>query len=802
MLFRSISGTHNTVTNEWRFTTEPAAAVAGTTVALLWEPTDTEVIRAEPEPAVAWNRSFGGGTPPVLKHNYTEFEQWVVPLGYQVDLIGNSGFQVQDDVAPGNGVYVNMSGAQEFGRLVSRASFEWVAGATYRVTAELAGNHRVAETSVLEFRFAGGSVTASSEPSDAFANFVGTVVAASPAASPLEIEMIQGVMGSGTLLRRITLTRVDVPTTVLDDNFNGFAIEAGQQVTVLCANAAQVRAEDEAGETLLEFVDDVPWRRDIVIGGELVDVGVYTDAELDCVVESVSDEATVRDQNGVEYRLYSVDSEANPPRVVQSEIPVQEGRRPGRLAVGYKGTLRSLSTVNPTFWETGVVGETEINDERGPILTRAMGGLFTNHDVQLYHVGLVNGVLVADPLSFNGPHHRDGLVLWLPFNEHPEDGLRTADRSSFAQDPAVVALLPTARVWDTVRGWVLRLPEQFHATTSAYRQLDNDGTLSVWLSISRVPTATQEVIRVGNVRCGVTGDSGTSYFGLLDSNGAMTATRFAVTPNAFFFAAVSLTGTLITLSSEYGSASATVSAGFSNSVQVFGGPCPVTLSDLRVWARAKTSDELGRVRDYQPKPTACLYSLPLVESVNHQDRRTFKVLDSGVVILSTPPAVVRNETLSRVRRYDGGGRYLGSARFNEVGLGGGSILPAVWKLGSREVYSLSATGTTVSSGTHGLVGRVGVALPAPSVDRLPAFNSAQDQIWIQGEPTVVRNGAGDVVETARPVYKVSVEAVGTTGSLVASQAIRPGYEDHPTGAVTEVCTSNRRLTVEIGRAHV
>ena len=820
-----ISGTHNLVTNTWRFITVPSTAVPGTVVALVWEPVDTELIRGEPAAdEAAWSASYAGGQVPVLSHDYRDFANWEVPAGYQVDLIGNSGFQVLDDVFSGQGVYANLSGVTEFGKLVSRSAFTWTKDSTYTFTVKLAGNHRLPVDSVLEIRFAGTTTAITRAMGDAFSPAtVVSHIASADSTGTLEMELVSGVPGSGTLYSSGTLTGPR-GVVLLSDDLNRSLVQT-LSATVDKANAGQLRAEDEEGDVFVESTDDVPWRRDLTLGGELVDVEVYSPVGDDLVRTDVLQEVSVRDQGGTEFRIYSVDSVAQPPRMVQVPVPVAEGYAPGQLAIGYRGTLRSLSANDfpASFWETGVVDERALGSDVAVKLTRSLGGLFVDNDVRLYHVGLVNGVLVADAPSFNGPHHRDGLVLWLPFNEHPEDGLQVRDHSQFLTNPSVTGLVQSARVWDADRGWSLALPPTFSAQMTAQIPLGDVLTATAWIKLAAVPSGVQKVFCVGNLRCGITSVSGTAYFGVIDSDGQL-ATRLSAPVGEFFFAGVKQSGTQVTVIVGSSSTTTTRTLPLSDAILISGGACQVTINDLRVWQKAKSSAELALVTDYAPKTTACLYPLPLVESVNHQDKHAFVVLPSGFVVLGTPPSVQRNTSQVRVRRYDGSGRYVGDPRFDEVGLGGGPALPSPWLLGGREQFLLSAAGTTVVAGTHGssgtsvafgnVVSRSALPDTTGGVEcsigdtswAAPAFNTAVERIWVEGNQVSVDVDVGWPTpegvtrpQTAASVYAVTVDATESggvvTGTLRAERILRADYNDQPTGSLTAVATGTNRLSV-------
>lgn len=87
---------------------------------------------------IIFQDNFNGENGGVGKTNYAGFANWTVDNG-SVDLIGNGFF----DFLPGNGLYVDMDGSTgNAGRMLSSSPINVVAGSTYTLSYQLAGNRR------------------------------------------------------------------------------------------------------------------------------------------------------------------------------------------------------------------------------------------------------------------------------------------------------------------------------------------------------------------------------------------------------------------------------------------------------------------------------------------------------------------------------------------------------------------------------------------------------------------------------------------------------------------------------------
>ncbi|MBV5346286.1 MAG: hypothetical protein JZU63_12620, partial [Rhodoferax sp.] len=132
---------------------------------------------------------------------------------------------------------------------------------------------------------------------------------------------------------------------------------------------------------------------------------------------------------------------------------------PGQMAIAFTGTFLSLDSLDPR--QKDALPRRTLDQVTLDGLTLKNRGVAHSVDDldwamepgwRLYHFGLVQGVLVADPNKFYGPHHREGLVAWYPFNEHPRDGLTIVDHSGVSDSINQPLLNPDGRLFDSRRG--------------------------------------------------------------------------------------------------------------------------------------------------------------------------------------------------------------------------------------------------------------------------------------------------------------------------------------------------------------
>lgn len=467
------------------------------------------------------------------------------------------------------------------------------------------------------------------------------------------------------------------------------------------------RPEDEAGiegGTNYDTTDSVPWRRDLIGNGELVEI-VSHDIPIveDVDTVSVSTNVAVKDHTGVDYTVYGLNSKALPVRFAAEENPVDRNYRPGQAAIAYKGDFVPLQDV--------VIKRTDI-----------IPGFFTDietygtNSLRMYHAGLVQGVLVADPVSFFGKHHRDGLKLWLPMNEHPEEGAVLIDRSVSGVDPVLSGFNLSgsfaSRTWDEFVGWNLYVKES-SVYGGGIRQVGPDYAVSLWVNPDGPNGSVQQTLfNQGPLAIYLNGTDNRADITYVNKDGSRNQVgSLVVTPGTFAQVAVTVAGDAI----RYGLADRSTSLDLytgtlPGNYQPFNGThtdffinCPdrgVKFHDLRVWNSAKTELELDKVRDYSPVPTICTYWPTNIDIAGSRDRYGMRVLDNGFITLDAMPPAVRVNRLARVTRYLDDGRYQGEGRFNEVGLGAGPMLPATWHLG-QQFYEMACTGTVVVATTIG-----------------------------------------------------------------------------------------------------
>lgn len=764
----------------------------------------------------------------------------------------------------------------------------------------------------------------------------------------------------------------------------------------------QSRPEDEPGVSgAYEIFDEVPWRRDLVGNGELVEIINRTPPVVDDVlVMSVSDKVAVKDQTGADYTVYGINSTVSPIRMAAEANPTDAHYTPGQIPIAYRGDYIDLLGV--VVKRTDTIG----------FFTEAEA--YGTNSFKLYHAGLVHGVFVADPVSFNGPHHRNGLVGWMPMNEHPDDEITVHEVAlNLPVEVSITGVSQSDRVWSDERGWYLDLPSDGTVKATVERSLSDEFSLSFWIKPggnfsdtrvvsydplfidsalygtalkfnARTDSGTEALVATGTIAIGefnyvtvsknargyscgigklaealtmlgtntseayaqfneaensaiilrapssVGSGSGSVISGQpldimfsLDYSGSMAAERAAlIAALGTFDAALTAAGFstrygfvsfgepvatpvmvqdltsfapfLAVLSAyapgaggtEYGSVSVSTASGaswtpgsvrlvilftdedddsgptgaFPNAGEVaqastdltnvgamffysaqlaalgtFGPTDPyvyqnlanghggsaydlasflldpaemlddiaslavdaaamassIGFHDIRIWNRAKTEIELNKVRDYQPKETICTYWPTNIEVAGSRDHYGLRVLDNGFIKPDVMPPSIRINQLARVIRYDDKGRYSGENRFNEVGLGGGTPLPATWQLG-QQFYEMNSNGTVVVSTSLGgtpfnplwqlagndayinlpysgstATGIPGVSTPYSAGGTWPPpmdFNNpAREFIWLKGDDN--------------KVYEVNLLSTTTSAEMIGSLVVRERTDD-------------------------
>jgi hypothetical protein len=574
----------------------------------------------------------------------------------------------------------------------------------------------------------------------------------------------------------------------------------------------QARPEDQENGNLDEVADDFPWRRDLTLGGEVVDVTVYDPIAPDALTEPAENVMSIPGHDGAEYSVFAISSAATPiQRLVTAVRSIGADYKHGMMATAYKGTLKNLPAVSD------VPGLTEL--ER-----------FFEPGAKLYTVGSVQGVLVADPNKFYSTAHRDGLVGWFPFNEHPDDDLTVKDRSAIAGDLQPISAFPNRRLWDDMRGWYLSpFTGAVHYST-ADRLISSQFALSFWFFAGGT---SGNVFKFGLLR--IDYDSATEelkfyydeqFIGSVFPTFGDTATlpvafvTVSVAPEEIILGLGDLDTDIVRwhFPGTY--------AEMPNTDLAITGQ-QVGWSDLRIWNVLKTEDELNTVRNYEPVDTQTAYQVGTLKNVNTHDRYGLRVLECGLVAVAPLPAWYTEPRVSFVTRYDSLGRYGGESRFKEVGLGGGPPLPDSFKLGVQ-FQSMTADADAVVSTASGVMPGenkqwldanvppnylkiihtgsdayevwVSSGTSSPWPNPMVQTNTGQDAIWVLGddgymyEVALVSSGTGaalvaDLIARQRTDSELQISSFGTEDWNLLR------YSEQPTGAQTIIASGGTILTV-------
>jgi hypothetical protein len=581
--------------------------------------------------------------------------------------------------------------------------------------------------------------------------------------------------------------------------------------------AYEARPEDQDdGTHTYEVADDFPWRRDLALGGEVVDLAIYNPITPDVSVADVDPVMAVPGHDGADYDVFGINSPSGHLRLVTSPRSIGSDYRQGMSAVAYSGALKDLASV------TSTPGQTELERLFEP-------------GAKLYMVGNVQGVLVADPNKFYSGAHRTALIGWFPFNEHLDADLAPLDHSVCAANFTPVSLDAASRLWDTNRGWFLNANLGATLTSRKLRFIGVEFSLSFWIKPG-ASTNTGDLLTYGPLRIQWNGATTTLTF----FNGATTIGSLAIGVG-FKFVSLTINATSAVIGA--GDLSTAISAstyagsytGFSeldDVLTIFG--LGVGLSDLRMWSSIKTTDQLNTIRYYNPTDTQVGYQVGSFLSLNRRDRYALKVLACGLVEAGPLPAWYTVPRLGAAVRYNSLGLYEGESRFKEVGLGGGQIPPSHYPLG-QQFYELTATGQLVvgnqtgvepgytsawgsyvwsylkviqtASESYDLYANTGTLTPWPNP--MEATNATNDAVWVKGDDGFM--------------YQVSLESQGTGARLVAELVARDrtqdelkissfgpnywgtnalGISEQPTGPQTILAQRKSRLHVSVNGTEV
>jgi hypothetical protein len=375
---------------------------------------------------------------------------------------------------------------------------------------------------------------------------------------------------------------------------------------------------------------------------------------------------------------------------------------------------------------------------------------------------------------------RDGLVGWMPLNEHPDAGDVALDVSTSSTDQTVYGFTLTGsfadRLWSDERGWHLFVPRNGTVATEDHRDVDDAYTLSFWFKPEDTvsDTGTLPVLVHGPVKFDLPDDQNALVLSVQNSTGThYEVAHLPVFSGTFSNVVVSLTGPYVAhgVASLTGSlALSTTNMGrdfdvFSNIGDSFyishGSNRDFSVQDVRMWNVVKTQDEVNRLHECDKTPTVATYWPTSIRVVGSGDMYGLKATPAGFVYTDKMPPGVRFNRMVRVQRYDSMGRYTGEPRYQEVGLGGGTLVQDAlpYTLGMA-INTLPATGTMVVSTMHGQMPGFNSlwqsnsgTVPPPMV----STNPCQDRVWIKGdtgtlyEVTLVSSGTASASMTGTTV---------------------------------------------------
>jgi hypothetical protein len=579
--------------------------------------------------------------------------------------------------------------------------------------------------------------------------------------------------------------------------------------------AYQVRPEDFLNKPnyTKEFADEYPWRRDVVMSGELVDFDSYQPAQADLVTLRLGQTAAVKDQTGSDYDVQVIVPGPYPPRFVNDLRSIDPANTyiPAQPAIAFTGTFLNLAGPRP-------------------ISGTLLGGLdgVMQPGWQLYHFGLVQGVLVADPQKFFGSHHRTGLALWYPFNEQPLDAIEIVDHSVYAGNGLIAGINPTDRHFDPVRGNFLSAKVGMQITTTIDRGFATSFSGGFWLRALHSYAAEDPILIMGPFEVTITGNgpSPTLNFYLTDPYGNQILQASQVIDQNWNYVAWSFDGQQFLTINYFNNAGvltqqiiqvvSPINYTIFDNIVISGAAATFDIQDLRIWNIPKSWTDLALSRNHSPTPTACLYRPTWLESANTYDHYAVRVLPSGFLVPEQLPTSIITNKLAWVERYDYLGIYGAQDRYKQTGLGSGVVLPARQLLGMW-YDTLTANGTVVvSTGTGQMpgvnsawlfdnpIGQVltlvesgstGIGIPpswvstganSPWPNPLLPINPCLDSIWVLGDNS--------------SVYEVTLGNPGGIVSLVTKQLFSVSGSYLPSGGEMQLTNSTMSTKLSISNS--
>lgn len=454
----------------------------------------------------------------------------------------------------------------------------------------------------------------------------------------------------------------------------------------------QLRPEDDDDSVLHEFVDDFPWLRGLTLGGESIDASFYRPENDNVVVRSVAPKTVVFDQSGAGYALMARVSPTGVHRPVLEVSATDGDYTPGAKAIGFSGTFRNLASYTGTQSSTiNSFTDSEV--------------IFGSSGYGLFHVGLVHGVLVADPVKFNAPAVRDNWVSWLPLDEHAEDSLSV--REAHGQSVQVSGLNPENRKWDPSRGWVLS-PSSTLSVTLPVNDTTTASTLGFWFKGTPSGSGVTTILEAGPVSFDYNASNGALQAYAKHAAGSRLPVGVRVAAG-WTYAALSVTDTSASFLSGTDTTNFIgnqVNDDFDTTpgdISLTGASGPYQIHDLRYWNAAKASGHLLAVIT-TPGTVLVDYPVSRIDSVDREDQYGLRVLPNGRIHLTDLPPWTRSYEEQRVTRYLSSGSYVGAPNRQVQGLGGGNTLPSMlsvsaYPLGFAFPLQTSA-GTFVVAGSN------------------------------------------------------------------------------------------------------
>lgn len=546
----------------------------------------------------------------------------------------------------------------------------------------------------------------------------------------------------------------------------------------------QDRPEDEANGNVYETTDEYPWRREPVINGVLLNTDFVRSVQEE-YVDVLDSRIALTDQSGANYELYGAVSASGRIRLTWL-LKEMDPYLPGQVAVAVMGNTKNLADI-PAAEMLGITPATDLET-------------YYESGAQMYHVGLVQNVLVADPVSFFGTHHTEGLWSWLPANEHVDDALTVHERSNTLSTVTLSGILSTDRVYDEVHGWYLKMTPGARFTWTRPETPPEAISLSFWLTAlgNTALVGEDEIFRYGPLSITIEHQSATMRIFATDPSGVDQQVglmypnydewhHFSIvwTPDSIAYRFEHLDDDEYELTPPV--TAAIVSRPLLETETSFTWACDhrdFGVRDIRIWNREKTLHELFRTKYHDPVPTPVCYPIPSFAILTTGDLYTLKVLPNGWVVPSPDPTRYENQRLVWQRRYDYQGAYIGPEQYKETGLGGGRRVTVPYRLG-MQFYNLTADGQTVVSTEHGMLPGINRAwdvhlagtyatlvgagvsgsgttvtwaysgTTSPWPNTMVETNPCVGAIWIRGDD--------------RYVWRVTVESTTTGAQLVAEK---------------------------------